>query len=75
MPYDNTNGDLSQLEVDAFACYFSLVARRHSIPWSINDLSKFYDVVAREWLATTVVQGVELEMAPILEATQCAVTP
>jgi hypothetical protein len=58
MPYDNTNGDLSQLEVDAFACYFSLVARRHSIPWSINDLSKF-----------------ELEMAPILEATQCAVTP
>jgi hypothetical protein len=52
-----------------------LVARRHSIPWSINDLSKFYDVVAREWLATTVVQGVELEMAPILEATQCAVTP
>ena len=75
MPYDNTDGDLSQAEVGAFACYFSFVARKHGVPWSLNDLSKYYDVAAREWLSTAVVRGVRLEMPPILAATACAAPP
>lgn len=47
MPYDNSDGSLSQAEVEAFACYFSYVARKNNIPWSMNDLSKYYDIGPR----------------------------
>ena len=58
MPYDNTDGLLSQSEVGHFACYFSYAARKHDVPWSVNDLSKFYDITTKSWLQSTTVSGV-----------------
>ena len=75
MPYDNSDGSLSQAEVEAFACYFSYVARKNNIPWSMNDLSKYYDIATNTFLQTYVVEGVKLQMPPILHATTCTAPP
>ncbi|EKX38927.1 hypothetical protein GUITHDRAFT_115032 [Guillardia theta CCMP2712] len=79
MPYDNIDASQNQEEVEAFACYFSTVARQNGIPWSMNKLDNFYDVRTNTWLQTQEVgrssTPVTLSMPPILDALQCSSAP
>jgi hypothetical protein len=74
MPYDNIDATLSQDEVQAFACYFSIVARSLGIPWSMNSLDNFYDRAKKAWVSTQAIgrnSAITLTMQPILNATRC----
>ncbi|CAC5413376.1 unnamed protein product [Mytilus coruscus] len=49
MPFDNTSGGLNETEVIDFSTYFVQSLKNASIPWSVNDLNTFYDVMANQW--------------------------
>ena len=51
--------------------FLTLTPRQEVLP----ALSKFYDVASKSWLQSTTVQGVKLEMPPILHATTCDAPP
>eukprot|EP00960_Hanusia_phi_P026843 746501-Hanusia_phi.AAC.7 len=79
MPYDNIDASLTQEEVEAFACYFTSVARENNIPWSMNKLDNFYDVRTKTWVQTQEIgrsdAPVTLSMPPILDALECTSAP
>ena len=50
MPIDNIKGRLKESEVIHFARFFVKHIKKQRIPWSLNDLDKYYDPKKGEWL-------------------------
>ena len=53
MPIDNIKARLNESEVIHFATYFVKQIKKEGIPWSLNDLNKYYDTKKGEWLNGT----------------------
>lgn len=69
MPFDSTSGTLNQTEVIDFSTYFVQSLKDASIPWSLNDLDKFYDTMARQWKSElSTIKGQEFNTTLVLDA-------
>jgi len=67
MPWDNTDGTLSQSEVLCFNEYFLTQMSNHGVPWTSNAIQHYYDESNEVWRTSHNIDGANLEMDEIVD--------
>lgn len=65
MPFNNSNGTVTSAEAVSFAHFFAYESAIRGLPWSINEVTDYFNTIAGTTISSETVGGVTLDIAAI----------